>query len=157
MRTWNLLFAAVLAASCSGSDGMNRLERIEEHSSALRIETHAHGDRIAAMTSMELIPPEEADHEMMAGEATGDMHHDMEGMDGMNGWCGDAAGPMHDLMEDIEYECEVHHAAMTGAVDMPAAHLEEMRHQNAMDDHLDDIDAMRDAMAEEGCGMGMHD
>lgn len=159
MRTWSLLLAAILAASCSGGGGSSSaLERIGEETSALRLQTHAHGDRIAAMTSMEQIPPEENDHEMMAGELTGDMHHEMEGMDGMQGFCGDSAGPMHDLMEEIEYECEAHHAAMTGAADMPAAHLEEQRHQNAMNDHLDDIDTMRDAMAEAGCGMGnMHD
>ena len=165
MRTWNLLLAVVFAASCSGgNDSADPLQDLSKHASTLRLETIAHGERIAGMTSPDQIPGEESDHHQMAGHLAGDMHHDMEHMEqmgGMGGFCGDAAGPMHDLMDDVEYECELHFAEMHGAADMPAAHLEEMRHQNAMGDRLDEIEAMHDAMAEEGCGGGgggnMHD
>ena len=159
MRTWSLLFAAVLVSSCNGGRlSPTALDRVSENTSTLRLETRAHGDRIVAMTSMDQIPHEEDDHLKLAARIMGDMHHDMEGMDGMHGYCGDAAGPMHDLMDGVELECEEHHAAMTGAADLPASHLEEMRHQKAMEDRLDAIDSMRETLADHDCGMGnMHD
>lgn len=156
MRNWvTTLALALFAVSCADAGtGSNAYERIAAHNDALRAETLSHGERIAALGSLDGVPAEEAAHHGDVVDHAGAMDGEMDGMGGMSdmsGMCGDDLGSMHDLMDELEAECLAHHASMEAAGNLTGALDEEMRHQGAMEEMLDDMDAMREEM-QETCG-----
>ena len=146
------LALALFAVSCAErGTGSDVYDKMATHNDALRTDTQVHGERVAALGSLDGVPAEEAVHHGDVVDHAGAMHDEMNGMSGMSGMCGDDQGSMHDLLGELEADCLAHQDAMEAAGDLTGAFDEELRHQEAMEEMLEDIDAMRDQM-QETCG-----
>ncbi len=165
MRTLITFLSVLTLSACAGPDGgsgmSGRLEDMERHIAALRADTETHGARVGAVSDIAALPPEEEVHRGETGQHVGAMNVDM----GQMGMCMDGAGQppdttgMHDALEDLEDECDFHHAMMGSAGDLTMAGSEEARHQQAMDQMIDGMETMRDQMMGESgdfdCSGGM--
>lgn len=167
MRLLFLIASTILFAACStGSDSTTsgRLDDMGGHLTEIQTGTAEHAARVASLAEVSELPPEEQVHFGEVGEHFGAMEADM----GHMGMCmhetsGEPPdmGAMEELLAQMRAECSTHQAVMGSADDMSMAGDEEMRHGQAMEEHVDAMNEMREAMMDESgefdCpgGMGM--
>jgi hypothetical protein len=153
MRTPFLLVWTLLSCSEHSDSEEALTDRIAEtaaHVTDLRTMEASHASAVEDAADLDAVLAIETQHE---SEMAGHLDHLGEGLDGV-GACTDDGGHgpdttrMHQVHEDCMSEGDGHLAAMKAAADFSAALEEEGRHQAAVTDLLDDLDADLDALDE---------
>ena len=148
---WGWVGSAVsvsLMLACSGGgtgrSAAGALGDFQTDATAVRQETTAHGQAIAAATSVAQVSTIESEY---AG-AMDDRFASMNGaMDDMMGECGSfAMGDLDGMFVDLQNVCAEHTGVMTSAGTMGAAQNEETHHQQTMQATLNSMGTMTQSM-----------